>query len=347
MGSWNDLLEEFLSQPEGQPRGDWLNDQLNESLGAIGDLRGDTNVLLYGTAFLQKPQAASNLVQLTGEELNGLMAVIYGMDFSKPLTLLLHTPGGVTNAAETVVAYLREKFADIEAIIPTYAMSAGTMVALATNRLVMGRQSQLGPIDPQMPIPATGRFISARAIVDQFDVAKKDIKKDPDAARAWAPVLPSLGHGLLQEARNALDYGEQMVAQWLEEYMFAGQTDAKAKAARAAKHFNDAAKHKSHGRRIGRDEARSVDIEVEDLEDNQELQEAVLTAYHLMTIVFEQGPASKMLITNSGRSWVKNVPHAPGEVTGQKQGQAPGGTPSGGTRQQRRQAARQAAKGQR
>ena len=55
---------------------------------------------------------------------------------------------------------------------------------------------------------------------------------------------------------NALDYGERMVAKWLENYMFAGKPNAKKLAKNAAAHFNAAASHKSHGRRIDRDEER-------------------------------------------------------------------------------------------
>lgn len=229
---------------------------------------------------------------------------MYGMTWTKGLTLILHTPGGVTNAAETLVAYLRSKFNDIEVIVPTYAMSAGTMISLAANRIVMGRQSQLGPIDPQFLMGQ--RAQSARAIVDQFDQAKKEILQNAAAAGVWFPILQTIGPALLQEARNALDYGERMVAEWLERYMFAGDADAKAVAVAAAKLFNDAATHKSHGRRIDRDEARAQQIVVEDLEGNQQLQEAVLTLYHLVTIACEKGPASKLLHSDVDRMYVKN-----------------------------------------
>jgi hypothetical protein len=101
------------------------------------------------------------------------MSVMFGMTWAKGLTLVLHTPGGVTNAAETLVAYLRSKFTDIEVIVPTYAVSAGTMISLAANRIVMGRQSQLGPIDPQFVVGH--RAQSAQAVVDQFEEAKKEI----------------------------------------------------------------------------------------------------------------------------------------------------------------------------
>lgn len=94
--------------------------------------------------------------------------------------------------------------------------------------------------------------------------------------------------------------------EWLETYMFQGKENGDEIARLAAQHFNDASLHKSHGRRIDRTEARSVQILVEDLEDCQALQESVLTAYHLLTISFEKGPATKVISSNQGTSWVKN-----------------------------------------
>jgi ClpP class serine protease len=167
MPSWNELLDEFSALDQAS-KGQWLLTKMNEALSAVSALRQDRNVILYGSAFLQKPQAPAPSLTITHEDVNGLMSVLFGMDWSRGLTVILHTPGGVTNAAETIVAYLRSKFGtNIEAIVPTYAMSAGTMIGLSTQRVVMGRQSQLGPIDPQMPVG--GRYISARAVVEQFD----------------------------------------------------------------------------------------------------------------------------------------------------------------------------------
>ena len=89
--------------------------------------------------------------------------------------------------------------------------------------------------------------------------------------------------------------------------MFSGRPDAASTSARVAQYFNDASTHKSHGRRIDRDEARAQGIVVEDLEANQHLQEDVLTAYHVMTLIFEKSPAAKVLASHHDRQWVKNI----------------------------------------
>ncbi|MCX5916212.1 MAG: serine protease, partial [Deltaproteobacteria bacterium] len=259
MPSWNELIAEVESLPNDQEKNQWIQTNTRRALQNVSAERGNRNVIIYASAFLQKPHLPAMNLQLTYEEINGFMSVMHGMDWRLGLTLILHTPGGITNAAETVVSYLHEKFEDIEVVVPTFAMSAGTMIALGANRLIMGRQSQLGPIDPQMPMPG-GRTGSARAIVDQFDRAKRELLEDLRLAHLWAPILQSLGPGLLQEAQNALEYGEKMVAGWLEKRMFAGRSNAADDAAAVASYFNKASLHKSHGRRIPRNEAREQGV---------------------------------------------------------------------------------------
>lgn len=61
------------------------------------------------------------------------------------LDVLLHSPGGSPEAAASIVRYLRTKFSNVRVFVPLAAMSA-----LPANVIVMGKHSQLGPIDPQM-----------------------------------------------------------------------------------------------------------------------------------------------------------------------------------------------------
>jgi membrane-bound ClpP family serine protease len=234
------------------------------------------------------------------------------MDWDRGLTLILHTPGGNINATESIVSYLRSKFNSIEVIVPTLAMSAGTMISLSCEKVVLGSHSQLGPIDPQMTYG--GKTFSARAVVSQFEQAKLEILGDPisgvpgnlQLAHIWAPMLQNLSPSLIQEAENALNYSEEMVAKWIKDYVFTGQADAKSKGENIARHFNDANLHKSHEHRIGRAEVRAQGIDVEDLEDDPNLQEAVLTLYHLTTIAFDNSPVAKLIVSDTGSTWIKN-----------------------------------------
>ena len=305
MATWSELLDEFNGRPP-EERGDWIAATTREAVAEIAAI-SNRNVIAYTSAFLQKPQVPGLLTAINPEDINGFMAGVHGLDPRKSLLLLLHTPGGLPDAAQTIVSYLRSKYTDIHAVIPTYAMSAGTMVALGCDRIIMGRQSQLGPTDPQLVVGQ--RPYSAHSIVSQFDQATLQILDNPLTAHAWAPVLRAFGPALLEEARKSIEYTQILVENWLKRYMFRTRDDSATLAKNAAAHFGGP-RHRSHGRRIGREEARGQHLDVVDLEENQGLQEAVLTLYHLATIAFEQGPALKTVLSSNGRMWVKNIPSA-------------------------------------
>jgi ATP-dependent protease ClpP protease subunit len=308
MPSWNELVDKVNHLISSGP-GEWLQESQQAELKKVSALRNDRNVIIYASAFLQKPQTPADRLQISYEDINGLMSVMYGMDWTKGLTLILHTPGGDPNAAETIVQYLWSKFNYIEVIVPTYAMSAGTMIALAADNIIMGRQSQLGPIDPQFIIG--NGAVSAYSIKAQFEAAKADIvgnPTNPSYAHLWAPILQSMGLGLYQQAITALKHSEDLVRDWLKARMFKNNPNANNLADAAGKYFNDASTHMSHGKRIDRAAARAQNLNIEDLETNQDLQEAVLTLYHLVTIAIEKGPTVKVLASSTGRQYIKQQP---------------------------------------
>lgn len=73
----------------------------------------------------------------------------------KPIDLLLETNGGFTDATEKVCSLLRQATSDLRVIVPRRAKSNGTVIALCGTHIVMGHQSELGPIDPHLNrIPA-------------------------------------------------------------------------------------------------------------------------------------------------------------------------------------------------
>jgi len=301
MASWSKYQDDFNALPF-QERGVWMDQTLKQSIKDIAALCEGRNVIFYGSSFLQKPQIPPFNYIITSEDINGFMSVIHGMDASKGLTLVLHTPGGVTNAAESVVDYLRTKFPYIEVIVPTYAMSAGTMISLASNKVILGRQSQLGPIDPQIAV--NGKYFAAQAIVDQFKDASDEILANQSASAVWFPILQSLGPAVLREAQNEIAYSETMVTKWLTNYMFAGTPSAPATASAIASYFNGS-HNKSHGRRIDIKEAAKVGVIVEELEKNPPLQDAVLSAYHIMTILMTTSPTTKIIINQNDSAWIK------------------------------------------
>ncbi len=106
--------------------------------------------MYYASAFLQKPTAPALLTAITPEDINGFMTSVKGCDRKKSPACPATPPGGVAGTAQTIVEYLREKFAEINVAISAHAMSAGTMIAWGCDCIIMDRQSQLGPIDSQV-----------------------------------------------------------------------------------------------------------------------------------------------------------------------------------------------------
>lgn len=306
MPTWDSLLSQLNTLQTPDQKQQFLNSTLNNALDKIAKRRG-SNTLIYASSFLQKPMIPPFLTQISPEDINGFKASISGLDFNKPLTLILHTPGGVMAATETIVEYLRSKFSYMEVIVPVYAMSGGTMMALAANKIVMGRQSQLGPIDAQLATQQ-GISMSASSILAQFEKAKEEIAKDKATAAVWAPVLSTIGPSLIQQAQNSLECGGQMVERWLASSLLSGKDDAETQAATIAGYFNSEDVHLSHGRRISAQEAVDVGLDIEILEDDQDFQDEVLTAYHMATLVFEQTPVAKLMRNDQGRGWIKNSP---------------------------------------
>ena len=71
-------------------------------------------------------------------------------DPDTPIDLIIHTPGGLVLAAGQIAHALRRHRAKVTVFVPHYAMSGGTLIALAANEIVMDGNAVLGPVDPQL-----------------------------------------------------------------------------------------------------------------------------------------------------------------------------------------------------
>jgi len=119
------------------------------------------------------------------EDSEEVIRAIQLTDDNVPLDLILHTPGGLVLAATQIARALKEHPAKTTVFVPHYAMSGGTLIALAADEIVMSKHAVLGPIDPQLgqtPAASVLRVLErkeAKDIDDQTlilaDVAKKAI----------------------------------------------------------------------------------------------------------------------------------------------------------------------------
>src|SRR5260370_6257454 len=104
-----------------------------------------------------------------------------------PLDLLVHTPGGLVLAAGQIAKALRRHPGKVTVFVPHYAMSGGTLIALAADEIVMDPNAVLGPVDPQVgqspaaSIPGVSQRKAPNEIDDQTlilaDVAQKAVRQ--------------------------------------------------------------------------------------------------------------------------------------------------------------------------
>ncbi len=128
------------------------------------------NVIAYYSGWLSKPQIVG--LEINDEDKNGFMMAVHKLDRDRGLDLILHTPGGDIASTQSIVDYLRKMFGNnIRAVVPQIAMSAGTIIACSCKEILMGKQSNLGPIDPQV------RGVPAYGVIREFKRAVKEIKK--------------------------------------------------------------------------------------------------------------------------------------------------------------------------
>ena len=223
------------------------------------------------------------------------MATIHGMDRKKGLDLFLHTPGGEIAATESIVDYLRAMFdGDVRAIVPQLAMSAGTMIACSCKQIVMGKQSSLGPIDPQM------NGLAAHGVIEEFKRAQKEIAADPSCVPTWQPIIAKYHPTMIGECEKAIKWSQEIVKEWLETGMFKGKADAKRKSKRVVKELGDHALTKSHARHISLARAKSIGLNVLELEADQTFQDAVLTVHHACMITLSQTDCCKIVENHMG-----------------------------------------------
>jgi membrane-bound ClpP family serine protease len=289
--NWTELLREI------QLTGGTHDVVRRKYLAKLQKLTG-RNIIAYYSGWLQKPGVRG--IEVNDADKNGFMNVVHGLDRSKGLDLLLHTPGGDTAATESLVDYLRAMFGtNIRAIVPQIALSAGTMIACACKEIVMGKQSSLGPIDPQIGgIPAHG-------IVEEFKRAITAAQATPHQIPIWQAVVAKYSPAFVVECEHAIAMTNGMATSWLQTGMFASDPKAQQAVPRIVSELGDHAISKSHGRHLSIDYCQNLGLKIVKLEDDQKLQDAVLTVHHSMIHTLGATAAFKIIENHEGQAFIQ------------------------------------------
>jgi hypothetical protein len=193
----------------------------------------------------------------------GIVDLLYNVPKGSNIDLLLHTGGGNIDAAEKIVSMIRSRVGTgyLRVIVPDFAKSAGTLIALAADKIVMGDSSELGPVDPQIVL-ADGRGNRIQHSVISYLKAYKTNSEaleanpaDPVAKIMLEKLDPATLHLFQMVLDRARILAEKHLSRWMKKPNYT---------AIACDLMDvDANRWQAHGQMIGWEDAQQIGLEVQ------------------------------------------------------------------------------------
>lgn len=225
-----------------------------------------------------------NKAQVDRIDTLGFVDMLHNVNPGDPIDLLLHTPGGDVDAAEKLIGLVRSatgEEGELRIIIPDYAKSAGTLMALGANAIVMSDSSELGPIDPQVSSrDGNGSDVvySVLTYLNAYDAARKALRDTPDdlAARItfekFDPTIVSKFQSVRDRARS---FAENLLKR-------RGMNFSK-----IASELMDINKYQSHGQMIGWETANEMGLTITYMQSTDPVWRKYWTLYCHLRLAIE------------------------------------------------------------
>ena len=235
---------------------------LNAHLGKLEDILNADVLTIFGPMRTGLDKIVKEAVELF-------------QDKRTTIAVILDTIGGSAVVVERMVNVIRHHYNEVDFLIPDRAMSAGTIFAMAGDRIFMGYFSGLGPIDPQ--VEKDGRFFPALGYLTQYErLCKKAETSELNTAEL--ALLDKLDLGELYQFEQARELAHKLLINWLSTYKFkdwahrSGESvtdDEKIQRAKEiAAVLSDNQRWHSHDRVISRETLRSeLRLKIENFED--------------------------------------------------------------------------------
>ena len=229
------------------------------------------------------------------------------------IDILLATRGGSAHQIGRFVNCLRARFVEVDFLLPSFCMSAGTLFALSGNNIWMTSRACLGPIDPQVPTKE-GRYVPAQALLLLVQELRKQGQAAIDSGHPvpWTAIriIDSIDKKELANANSATYYSTMMATQFLMNYKLknwktresSGQPvtdeDRQRRAEEIAKSLASHDRWKNHGHAISR-EVLWDEIKLKIEHPDSELENAIFRLWALCTWLFDKTPILKMIVSNN------------------------------------------------
>ncbi len=197
----------------------------------------------------------------------------------KGLLVIIDTPGGIVEVAERIVTTIRHFYVEVKFLIPDKAMSAGTVLVMSGDSILMDHFSCLGPVDPQLYIEGKPIPTSVLSYLEQYE---RFVQKSIEGTLTSADLvlLQKLDAADLRQYELAAELSVRLIRDWLVRYKFKDWTKHSAtgstvtddektsRAEEVARALNDQERWGTHGRGINRDVLAELRLKIDNLESD-------------------------------------------------------------------------------
>jgi ClpP class serine protease len=139
------------------------------ALGAISRGRGATVITLIHRQESMSLLGFPIVRYIDIDDAEGVLRAINETPAGRPIEIILHTPGGMVIAARQIATALADHDGHVTAVIPHYAMSGGTMIALAADEIRLDAHAACGPVDPQIGQHAAASYVEVAEMPGDHD----------------------------------------------------------------------------------------------------------------------------------------------------------------------------------
>lgn len=293
------LMSEYINKRSS------ANDLENELLRLIKEYNNyrQTNLLVMASA-VGKPIPDIALLQ---EDYYMVADMLSSLTNTAKVDIYLETPGGSGETAEEIVEFIRKKFDFVSFVVSGEAKSAGTIMVLSADEILMTQTGSLGPIDAQVQI---GRSrISAYDYIEWVKEKQKEATEKGKLNPFDATMIAQISPGELKGVHNSLCFAEDLVGKWLKQYKFKHWNITKTKkmivtesmkenkAKEIAGKLINHSEWRSHGRSLKIEDLEKLGLEIKKIDDDIKLKDIVSRIQVVCRLLFGSTGTYKIFAT--------------------------------------------------
>jgi len=297
------LISEYINKKLSIPD---LESELMKLISYYNKLR-NTYLFVYAAA-IEKPIPGVPLEQSDFYVIRDLLANKKNV---QKVDIYIETPGGSGETAEEIVKFLHNNFDTVSFVVSGEAKSAGTIIVLSGNEILMTETGSLGPIDAQIKI---GRSItSAYDYIEWVEQKKKEAEEQGKLNPFDATIVAQISPGELGSVFHALKFAEDLVVKWLINYKFKNwkvtetqklpvtEKYKRKKAEEIAKELINHSRWRLHGRSIKISLLEEIGLKIVKVDNDPKLSDIVYRIQTVCRLIFESTTSFKIFATQDNK----------------------------------------------